>query len=361
MRWALPVISREQSLFFQIGGEELHCLDSVQTLILEGFQRGFSAEEICSSLNKNSEDGALDYVRALQKHWEESGLLELNSFNSGNNYSYQAYFLLGFSSVAFYSEYFELYERLIELFPLQKKLVAPDHLIEVKCSDTSVIELLIDGESRHQCHSFDQLLIACLFEMGELATHEFPRLFVAHAAAVRNESQVLLMPGHAGQGKSTLTAGLIKKGYQLINDDIVPINFDGSLVAINSPLKIKSGSWSVLSNLYPELDEIKPVMRADDQLMKLVPQAEHSCAAGSTHMPTAIIIPEYSPKCEPELIQLEKGEGLSSILLTEPFLPHRLSRQYLQAIADWQAELPVWRVRYKHTDEAAQLLASLPV
>nr|WP_319565114.1 hypothetical protein [uncultured Rhodoferax sp.] len=56
---------------------------------------------------------------------------------------------------------------------------------------------------------------ALLFQRGYL---------VMHGNAIRIGDQCLICVGHSGAGKSTLAAGFMQRGYQILADDVVPVD-----------------------------------------------------------------------------------------------------------------------------------------
>lgn len=56
---------------------------------------------------------------------------------------------------------------------------------------------------------------ALLFQRGYL---------VMHGNAIRIGNHCMLCVGHSGTGKSTLAAGFLRRGYQVLADDVVPID-----------------------------------------------------------------------------------------------------------------------------------------
>ena len=56
---------------------------------------------------------------------------------------------------------------------------------------------------------------ALLFQRGHL---------VLHGNAIRIGDQCMVCVGHSGAGKSTLAAGFMQRGYQILADDVVPVD-----------------------------------------------------------------------------------------------------------------------------------------
>jgi hypothetical protein len=53
-------------------------------------------------------------------------------------------------------------------------------------------------------------------------------VFALHASTIKYGNEAILFTGQSGAGKSTLALGLYRKGYEIINDDISSVFFDGN-------------------------------------------------------------------------------------------------------------------------------------
>lgn len=352
-------LSLEQdSLFFSAEKSSIYQLSKVQTLILQGLNAGFSIEELCESLNDNNET-CIEKLYELRAQWLKNGLLKASNRGT-DDLPYSHYLLPANETILFSTNILVLYQQITTLYSFNAKNHGK-HLYSIQAiqagNSIEEINIVVNGKHKRTCENIDQALINCIFEITELATHEFPRLFVAHAAAVYCNNNVLLMPTSAGKGKSTLTATLAQNHYQIINDDVVPVNFDGSITAINSPLKIKSGSWKLLASIYPEILVSPMLMRADQQEMKLwKPASDKYCLPGSQHQVTHIIIPEYNPTCVANVCLLNCDSIVRHILQSEPYLPHLITHSYLKAIVQWISKIPAWYITYSNTEEALHLI-----
>ena len=56
---------------------------------------------------------------------------------------------------------------------------------------------------------------------------------VLHASAIRVNSGAITFVGASGSGKSTLVAALLKRGYDLLTDDIAAVNINASVAIVN--------------------------------------------------------------------------------------------------------------------------------
>jgi hypothetical protein len=74
-----------------------------------------------------------------------------------------------------------------------------------------------------------------------------------HAAALQRDGTTVLMPGRAGEGKTTLTAKLISRGWDYVSDDCVLIDDDLRVQGVPTSLTIKESGLGLASADHPEL------------------------------------------------------------------------------------------------------------
>jgi hypothetical protein len=68
-------------------------------------------------------------------------------------------------------------------------------------------------------------VLRCLrFSVIQLLIQARPDLLWFHAGAAASGERAMLLPGHRGQGKSTLVTRLCARGFTYLSDDIVPLN-----------------------------------------------------------------------------------------------------------------------------------------
>ncbi len=92
---------------------------------------------------------------------------------------------------------------------------------------------------------------ALLFQRGYL---------VLHGNAVRIGDQSMICVGPSGVGKSTLAAGFLRRGYQILADDVVPINTDCAALPGIPRIKLWSDSAKQLQVDTAELRKVRPNM-----------------------------------------------------------------------------------------------------
>jgi len=342
----------------------IHVVDQQGEHLLEVFRQGFSISEVCTYVEEETSGECVRKLTKLWQQWKALGLLDVSEAED-QHLPYQLLICPGLEVIQICTNFQPLLAYLAQHYRpvrlVEKQMIMASITI-LKIETSGSYQIIIGGRKKYQTDDLGEAVLAICFEIGEEATHEEPRLLVAHAAAVTRGQNVWLLPAQSGSGKSTLTATLLKHEYHLINDDVVPVNYDGTVTALNLPLKIKSGAWPIVEPLYPELKEAKVILRTDGLTMKNLAVPEGSlCLAGSRHSVTGIVVPTFDsdeskkPVCE----ALSANSKLQAFLGAEPYFTHRLTRPYLQKVLDWLEPIPAWSIRYSNSQQAIQLFKNL--
>jgi hypothetical protein len=92
---------------------------------------------------------------------------------------------------------------------------------------------------------------ALLFQRGYL---------VLHGNAIRNGDKCLICAGPSGAGKSTLSAGFLKRGYEVLADDVVPVDLQGRALAGFPRIKLWQDAAENLAFKTEELRRLRPMI-----------------------------------------------------------------------------------------------------
>jgi hypothetical protein len=133
-----------------------------------------------------------------------------------------------------------------------------------------------------------------------------------HAAAVAKGGRVLLLPGDAGSGKTTLAAALIARGFEYLGDDTVVLeNHDLRVRPIPFALAVKAGAWDLLSRYHPRLTGLPVDCRPDGKVVRYL-RPPH-VAAGP--LPAAwMVFPAWSGRVASGLTPLTRVDALQRFL-----------------------------------------------
>jgi hypothetical protein len=114
-------------------------------------------------------------------------------------------------------------------------------------------------------------------------------------------------------GKTTLTAGLLRAGFGYLTDEAIAID-PASLVItpFPKPLSVDAGSWGVLADLEPEVDDaVAPYLREQWHVSATdVPAGR----LGRPGAPAVVITPHYEPDGETRLTEVGRAEMLRRLM-----------------------------------------------
>jgi hypothetical protein len=180
-----------------------------------------------------------------------------------------------------------------------------------------------------------------------------PDLFQMHAGAVSLPSlrSGLVLAGKSGVGKSTLTLGLMLRGYAPFSDDVTMVNPDGfELQPFPRAFHVDDRTWELLRPLSG------PLLRADPATPAgyfCPPQWAHR------HVPIrSIVFPEYQAGRTPELMPMSRAEAVAAIVENTGTL-HRSSRLALSTAAHIAEDVPCYRFRVGDLAESVAMLQRL--
>ena len=138
---------------------------------------------------------------------------------------------------------------------------------------------------------------------------------VMHAAAITDGEHCIVLPGTGGNGKSTLTAALIKSGYHYFSDDIVPLDCQNShAAAVPIGICLKEGSWPLLHSYYPELRDL-PVYKRYQRRIRYLPPPNLDQTEQKNHLPVKhLIFPCYKKKAPVRIKKISKTSALQQLV-----------------------------------------------
>ena len=187
--------------------------------------------------------------------------------------------------------------------------------------------------------------------------------FNVHAASLVKGGTGFLFPGSQHCGKTTLTLGLIKKGYRLLSDDFTIIK-RSSLEAMPFPraLNIREHTLPLITDFEDHLIS-KREFRITDETRWFLDLNEF---CGSPYVPNRIVFPRLDPGGETRLEPFQKTMAALELLRNGiapylPDLPQPDERSAFETCAQLVANAPTFRLSLGSIDEAIELLLSLEV
>ena len=180
-----------------------------------------------------------------------------------------------------------------------------------------------------------------------------------------------MLPGKSGAGKSPLSASLANEQNGLYSDKIIALNKHFQLCILTLPIALKSGSWDILAEQYPELADAPVWNRLDGRLLKYVwppvffakqsIQKNNNCtafllvnpnfsAARITAVPTSLVSSSQT---------LSVIDTISMLTQSGYQLGMELSKEKLQQLVDFIDDSRCYQMSYSNSDQAKQQLKEL--
>ncbi|HYL49151.1 MAG TPA: HprK-related kinase A, partial [Stellaceae bacterium] len=112
---------------------------------------------------------------------------------------------------------------------------------------------LIDGQDPFKPLPADQALPLVEWGLNYAIAGLAHQYLIVHAAAIEKNGRVAILPAAPGSGKSTLTAGLVHRGWRLLSDELALIRRDdGHVVPLARPVNLKNASIDLLKAFAPQ-------------------------------------------------------------------------------------------------------------
>lgn len=181
-------------------------------------------------------------------------------------------------------------------------------------------------------------------------------LISMHAGSVEKNGNVIIMPAVAESGKTTLTASLLHRGFNLFSDEVTTLDYKGAVHPLPFCMNIKEGSWKVLSPMYPSLDNSDIHHRFDGQNIRFLPPLNmHSGRQKASH----IIFPKYTSNEKTKLTQINAREALEKIKEAGYQVQENMDKNKFELILSHLISLPKYTLVYSNLDEAITTIDKL--
>lgn len=133
-----------------------------------------------------------------------------------------------------------------------------------------------------------------------------------HAAVVERHGLAMILPAPPGSGKSTLSAGLIHRGWRLLSDEMALIALQGHLVTpFGRPISLKNQSIDIIKAYAPEAvfsPTVHDTHKGDVALLKV--PAEQVSRIGETARPRWVVFPKYVARSQARLTPRSKAQSM---------------------------------------------------
>jgi hypothetical protein len=155
-----------------------------------------------------------------------------------------------------------------------------------------------------------------LFFIHSCETFEARLLF--HAAVIQKGNSVVMFPGEAGSGKTTIVAALLSGDCSFYSDELAVLDTeDLTVTAIPLPMSIKPGSVKPLERYYDKLKDLMIHLRNDGKKVRyLSPSLKNLPAEENRVQVDSLVFPKYIQGGDNQICNMDKKEALSRLART---------------------------------------------
>ena len=206
---------------------------------------------------------------------------------------------------------------------------------------------------------YEPLAVAfLLWHLNIAVVAESGRYLLLHAAAASYNGSAILLPAAKESGKTTLVARLVQRGCGYLTDEATAI--DPVSLAVDpyaKPLAIEEGSWGVLADLRPDLeDRFLPYTR---EQWHVTPDSIRPGAISEACPPRVIVSPHYEAGARTTVEEISRAQAV--LLMAENafnFQSHKADG--LETLAEVASGCECFRITIgPHDDGSADVMGIL--
>ena len=219
-------------------------------------------------------------------------------------------------------------------------------------------EISLGDELRFSTTDASQVALHILWEVNAATVRaSADRYVLLHASAAARHGRCAIFPAEAEAGKTTLVGGLLLAGLSYVTDEVVAIDPATGLVhPFPKALAIDRGSWSVLEDLRPRLDEDLAKWTSDQ--WHVDPRWVRPDAVAGICRPAFVIFPRYQKGSPTTLVRMHPSDALVS-MMNNAFSTNNRGRQRFEALAAVARRADCYELTIGDLNAACELILDL--
>lgn len=363
----------EKLIVFQSESASLHFLDELSAWLFLSLDAGLSEtdlkKELCESqLNPILLDQAFEKIDVLlspekidtsyQQEYET--LIATPVLAPDKLTAIVSLSLLG-KTFHLYSDcqQFESYLLTLSLAKLPICEIGADYHVVISTINNSY-QLSCNNVPIYTIDKFEYIMPILMDHLQILAYQSSDYLLAVHSAMLEVNGKGLMLPGQSGSGKSTLAVSLLSHGYHCYSDEIAVISADDNqLMPIPLPAAIKSGSWRVIKQSFPNINLLPVWARSDGRHSKYIDLPHNYHPLPNTPL-ACIIFPHYEANFSGcKLIEIDPVSVLEQLTLAGYQIKNNLTQEKVEQILQWISSIPAYHLHYANLDDAHQYINEL--
>lgn len=177
----------------------------------------------------------------------------------------------------------------------------------------------------------EQLVTTMLQHLNGQVVRHWPGV-VCHAGCVATEGGAILLPADPESGKTTLTCGLVRAGFDYVTDEGVALVPGTTCIEpYPKPMSLDPGSWFLFPELEPVPDPPLPDGDGERTQWQIAPGDIRADAVSGPCDARHLVFPKYVEGATTELTPLARAEALVE-LAKNTFEFNRRSREALDQL-----------------------------
>ncbi|WP_246504371.1 serine/threonine protein kinase [Bradyrhizobium agreste] len=341
-------------MIFSEAGQKIFELDRVGAFIWCKLGEGASLGDIYRGLGAQGidEHTARQFTQEVVNAWVDRALLEVD-WRMPTDWAFAA--KLGGHRITVRAANRDLLGRLLSPFCVSDQGAGGhgDIAIEAMMLDEQAF-LRGEDSSIFRCE-VDALAPTIKAHVTERLIRSNRWVFSLHAASLVKDGMGLLLCGHPGAGKSTLTLQLVDAGLRYAGDDVALVGGDGTICGVPFALTLKEGSWDLLSRLHGDRYDATHC-RSDGVRVRYVPipDAQNECFSAGW-----IMFLNRVTSGPAELTAIDRLDSMKRLIENAFAGDGRLSQTGFFALKRMVAGAQSFQLTYREAGEARRLLMDL--
>ena len=174
-----------------------------------------------------------------------------------------------------------------------------------------------------------------------------------HGGGVARDGRAVALVGRSGSGKSSLTAALVRGGWDYLTDERLAIRPDDARIEpFPRPLTLRPDMWTRFTDLVPSGAD----PGGDRTRVEVAPSDLGRVAPFVPHELGGVCFPDLTPDSATALESIGTAAECVEHLAASCHDLDRLGCEGLDVLARWAARAPAWRVRASEPTTAATLV-----
>ena len=235
---------------------------------------------------------------------------------------------------------------------LEIRDVTPDTVLDV-VERNGQIDLFRNGDWLFCCsheeiattlkgHLMDEVLEGAAYELA------------LHAATLVRSERALLVCGHPGAGKTTLTLALVEAGFGFAGDDLALLNSQGLVTGVPFAPAVKAGAWNLVAAFRPDIRDMKIFRRPDRRRVRY--PAPRSLVSAAAYPVDWLVLLDRHPDAEAALTPVDPVSAIRWMLKESYAQSRKLSTAGFKAVSDAIERASYYRLTYSRLEDAVELL-----